>query len=315
VNASIAPVTAASFRDLLAADHVTHVPGVHDPASAALAVRTGSRAVHLSGAAIAATLLARPDVEHTPATQIADRAATITPVLNGVPMLADADLGYENRSDAVWTALAYERSGISGLHLADGENAARAAARIAELASRVPQVALIARATGNGMADTIARCRAYADAGADAVLPVGVDDRAGLGRIRAAIPGVRLAISRSETATGGSALSDAELASYGVRLVLHPLAAVRAAMEAMASAYRRIAEEGAARAGDALPWEEFAELTGQQPVSPVPFIDSIPEYAVEPTPPPWLAPPQPAPTRSAPSPAGVPEADINRLGT
>nr|WP_296070974.1 isocitrate lyase/phosphoenolpyruvate mutase family protein [uncultured Actinoplanes sp.] len=308
-------MTAASFRDLLAADHVTHVPGVFDPVSAALAVRAGSRAVHLSGAAIAATLLARPGVEHTPATQIADRAATVSPVLGGVPMLADADAGYENRSDAVWTALAYERSGISALHLDDGENAALAAARIAELAARVPQIVLIARATGTGMADTIARCRAYADAGADAVLPVGVDDRAGLGRIRAAVPGVRLAISRAETATGGSTPTDAELAAYGVRLVLHPLAAVRAALEAMASAYRRIAEEGTTPPDDLLPWAEFTELTGQVPVPPAPFIHSIPEYAVEPTPPPWLAPPRSAPARSTPVPAGTPEADLNRLGT
>ncbi len=64
---------------MLAADHLTHVPGVWDPASAALAVRAGHRAVHLSGAAIAATMLGRPDLDRTPATQLADRAATLVP--------------------------------------------------------------------------------------------------------------------------------------------------------------------------------------------------------------------------------------------
>ena len=42
-------MSAADLRAMLAADQVTHVPGVYDPASAALAVRAGHRAVHLSG--------------------------------------------------------------------------------------------------------------------------------------------------------------------------------------------------------------------------------------------------------------------------
>lgn len=287
-------MTAAALRDLLAADHLTHVPGVYDPASAALAVRAGNRAVLLSGAAIAATMLGRPGAEHTPPTQIADRAAVLRPALGGVPLLADADFSYDDRADAVWTALAYERSGISGLHLQDGANAARATTRIAELAERVPQVVVVARATAAGPADMIARCRAYAAAGADAVLPVGVEDRARLAEIQSALPGVRLAISRSETEGGGTALTDDELAKLGVRLVLHPLAAVRAALAAMSAAYREISEEGQARPEGLLPWERFAELTGQEPVLPV---TSISRYAGEPSPEPWMAPPRPAPAR------------------
>lgn len=302
-------MTAATLRDLLDADHVTHVPGVFDPASAAVAVRAGNKAVLLSGSAVAATMRERPGVEVTPPTQIADRAATIKPALGGVPLLADADLGYDDRSDAVWTALAYQRAGIDGLHLDDGANPARATTRIAELSERVPSVVVIARATGTGPADMIARCRAYAAAGAHAVLPVGVEDRGRLGEIRNALPGVRLAISRSESSTGGTRMSDAELAALGVRLVLHPLAAVRAALAAMAAAYREILEEGEARPGGLLPWPEFAELTGQEPVPP---LQGISRYAGEQSPEPWLAVPRPAPGR--PSPSGPSEGqDLQRL--
>ncbi|NMO51628.1 methylisocitrate lyase [Actinoplanes sp. TBRC 11911] len=301
-------MTAATLRDLLDADHVTHVPGVFDPASAALAVRAGNRAVLLSGAAVAATMRGRPGVEVTPPTQIADRAATIKPALGDVPLLADADLGYDDRSDAVWTALAYERAGVGGLHLDDGANPARATTRIAELAERVPSVVVIARATGTGPADMVARCRAYAAAGAHAVLPVGVADRARLTEIRNALPGVRLAISRSESATACPALSDAELAALGVRLVLHPLAAVRSALAAMAAAYREILDEGEAQ--QELSWAEFAELTGQEPVPP---LQDISRYAGEPSPEPWLNPPRPRPGRPSPSgPSGV-QQDVERL--
>src|SRR3954468_19121118 len=101
-------MTAAALRAMLAAEQVTHVPGVYDPASAVLAVRAGHRAVHLSGAAISATMLGRSDLGFTSATQIADRAAVLAPALGGVPLLADVILGDDGRDDAVWTALSYQ---------------------------------------------------------------------------------------------------------------------------------------------------------------------------------------------------------------
>ncbi|MEU4221735.1 isocitrate lyase/phosphoenolpyruvate mutase family protein [Actinoplanes sp. NPDC026623] len=253
-------MTAADLRAMLVAGHVTHAPGVYDPASAALAVRAGHRAVHLSGPAISATMLGRPDLGFAPATQIADRAATLLPALGGVPLLADADVGYDDPDHAVWTALAYRRAGISGLCLDDGDDAGLTAARIAALVERVPEVVLIARAGGRGLDETFERCRAYAAAGADAVLPVGVRE-ADLGRLRAALPGVPMVVCRSEAATGGGRLTGAELAGLGVGLVLHPLAAVLAALRAASLAYRAIAEEGDAERVDRMPPAVYATLT------------------------------------------------------
>jgi 2-methylisocitrate lyase-like PEP mutase family enzyme len=265
-------MTTADLRALLAADHVTHAPGVYDPASTALAVRAGHRAVHLSGAAIAATMLARPGLASAPATQIADRAATLAAALGGVPLLADADIGFESPDHAVWTALAYQRAGISGLCLADDEDADRSAARIAALAGQVPAVTLIVRARGRGRAETIERCRASAAAGAHAVLPAVVDEGADLGAVHAALPGVPLVVCRSEAATGGRRLTDAELAGLGVRLVLHPLAAVLAALRAASLTYRAIADEGSAERVDRLPLGAFATLTE---AAVAPAIDRI----------------------------------------
>jgi methylisocitrate lyase len=248
-------MTAADLRAMLAADHVTHVPGVYDPASAALALRAGHRAVHLSGAAIAATMLGRPDVEYAPATQIADRAALLAPALGGVPLLADATVGYDRPDDAVWTALAYRRAGISGICLADGDDPGPAADRITTLIEQAPAIVVIAHASGRGLTETIARCRAYAVAGAHAVLPVGVDDADDLGRIAGALPGVPLVISRAEAGPG-----DRELAALGVRLVLHPLAAVLAALRGASLAYRAIADSGDADRVDRMPLPAFATL-------------------------------------------------------
>jgi methylisocitrate lyase len=253
-------VSAADLRAMLVADRVTHVPGVYDPASTALAVRAGHRAVHLSGAAIAATMLGRPDLSYTPATQIADRAAVLAPALGGVPLLADAAIGYDDPDQAVWTALAYQRAGISALRLDDGDDVRLAVARIVALVEQAPEVMLIAQAGGRGLTETIERCRAYAAAGADAVLPDGVDEGDDLGRLHAELPGVPLVVSRSETASGGSRLTDAELADLGVRLVLHPLTAVLAALRAESLVYRAIADGGDATGVDRIPLAVFATL-------------------------------------------------------
>jgi 2-methylisocitrate lyase-like PEP mutase family enzyme len=251
-------MTAADLRAMLVADHLTHVPGVWDPASAALAVRAGHRTVHLSGAAISATVLGQPDLGFARATQIADRAAILRPALGGVPLLADADIGYDSPDNAVWTAIAYERAGISGICLDDGSSAMR----ITALAERAPGVAVIARVRGGAeLTDTIERCRAYAAAGADAVLPEDLNEPADLARLRRALPGVPLVVSRSEAGTGRGRLTGDQLAGLGVRLVLHPLAAVLAALRAASLAYRAIADDGDAEQVDRMPVATLATLT------------------------------------------------------
>jgi methylisocitrate lyase len=265
---------------MLAADRVTHVPGVYDPVTAVLAVRAGHRAVHLSGAAVSAIAMGRPDLPHAHATQIADRASTLTPALGGVPLLADSDAGYDDPRNAVWTGLAYARAGISGLHLADQARPGRrghpsgkevaeigpAAATISALAAQVPQLALIARIeayAGHGLDETIVRCAAYADAGADAVVPAGVGSLDDLARLHEALPGVPLVIDRSEAGGNPPAGSDAELVAAGVRLVLHPVSALLAAMRAASLTYRAIAEEGSAEPVDRMPWAAFTGLAGR----------------------------------------------------
>ncbi|XVV17078.1 isocitrate lyase/phosphoenolpyruvate mutase family protein [Actinoplanes sp. CA-131856] len=222
-----------SSTDLLAPGGVTHVPGVYDPASAALAVRAGIRAAYLSGEAIAATMLEPSTVS---ATQIADRAAVLRSFLGGVPLLADANVGFEDPDAAVWAALSYQRAGIGGIVLSEGS-----ALRVAAVKERAPGVLVIASAPGDTPGELIASCRALAAAGADAVLPLGARET-DLRSLHAALPDVRLVLNRTEGASGGGRhLSDPELAEAGVILVLHPLTAVLAALRAASVAYHALA--------------------------------------------------------------------------
>ncbi|GAA1373395.1 isocitrate lyase/PEP mutase family protein [Catellatospora chokoriensis] len=273
-------MTAAALRALLAAGGVTHLPGVYDPPTATLAVRAGHRAAHLSGAACAALDLGLPDLGYVHGTHIAERAARITPALGGVPLLADADTGYGDALQAVWTARRYAAAGVSGLHLedqvmpkrcghlagkelADADTAARKIRAVVSDGTGIVVVARTDAYTVTGLDDAIARGRAYAAAGADAVFLEGVSGLDELGRAHAALPGVPLVLNRSEAAGDTSAAaSDAELAAVGVRLVLHPVAPLLAALHAADRAYREIAATGLASVAR-LAWSEFTGLVGQ----------------------------------------------------
>lgn len=263
------------MRALLGGATVTHVPGIYDPMTAALAVRAGHRAVLLSGQAVSALALGRPDLGFGHATLIADRAAVLTPALEGIPLLADADAGFDEPRPAVWAALSYVRAGISGLHLSDrmpgrpGDSglvgAGDAVAKISALHREVPALALVARTeayASGGLPAAIDRCRQYARVGADAVLPAGLQDAQELAELHRALPGVPLVIDRSESERGGSQLPDADLAEVGVRLVLHPLAGLLAALRAVSRTYRAILDNGTPEPVDRLPVAAFTTLAG-----------------------------------------------------
>jgi 2-methylisocitrate lyase-like PEP mutase family enzyme len=243
------------LRALLGLGQLIHAPGVFDPLSARLAIRAGHRAVHLSGAALAA---GRPGAELLSGYEIADRAATLAPVLGGVPLLADAGVGFDDPDQAVWTGLALARAGVSGLCLPYGP-------AISALAGQVPQLTLIVTI------DMYAVRRAAAD-GAHVVIPGGVRDPSVLARLASAIPGVPLAVERPEAAA--TTVTDAALAEAGVRLVLHPMTALLAAMRAASVTYREIFESGHADRVDRLPAAAVRELVAEFEDDPADHIDT-----------------------------------------
>ncbi|XVU21031.1 isocitrate lyase/phosphoenolpyruvate mutase family protein [Actinoplanes sp. CA-054009] len=262
-----------SSTDLLAPGGITHVPGVYDPASAALAVRAGIRAAYLSGEAIAATMLEPSTVS---ATQIADRAAVLGSFLGGVPLLADANVGFEDPDAAVWAALSYQRAGIKGIMLSEGT-----ALRVAAVKERAPGVLVIASAPGDTLGELIASCRALASAGADAVFPLAARET-DLRSLHEALPGVRLVLNRTEGASGGGRhLSDPELAAAGVTLVLHPLTAVLAALRAASVAYHALATPPSAAAPAASTQTATPTLAPDLPGPTIPAARSAPVEAVD----------------------------------
>ena len=59
------------------------------------------------------------------------------------------------------------------------------------------------------------------------------------------------------------AIPDAALASYGVRLVIHPVGAMLAALRATRAVYSAIAAEGSALSVERATWDDLTGLLGQ----------------------------------------------------
>ncbi|WP_372734126.1 oxaloacetate decarboxylase [Nocardioides sp.] len=272
------PSAPQALRALLAGEDLVALPGAYDAVSALLARRAGARGLHLSGATVSAVDLGVPDLGFVHATDIA-RRATVLSEASGLPVLADADTGYGNALQARHTTIAYAAAGVAGLHLEDqvapkrcGHLGGKAVVDLAEAAGRIRAavdadsgLVIVARTDALsvlGVDAVLERCRAFVDAGADAVFVEGAD-LAVLEAVHAALPGVPLVHSRSEA--GGpveDGPTDVELAALGVRIVIHPVSAVLAAARAQAEVYAAIMTQGNAGATTRITWSELTDLVG-----------------------------------------------------
>lgn len=90
---SLATRMRPSIADLLAAPGPLVLPGVYDALSATLAVEAGFRAVFVSGFAMAATRLGRPDFGLLTQTEVLDTARLVCAAVP-CPVIVDIDTGY-----------------------------------------------------------------------------------------------------------------------------------------------------------------------------------------------------------------------------
>ncbi|WP_181309709.1 isocitrate lyase/PEP mutase family protein [Nocardioides campestrisoli] len=278
-----ATASAQRLRELLDGPAVVRLPGVFDAPSAALAAQAGASAVCLSGATVSAVDLGVPDLGFVHGTDIARRAASLVPSLDGVPLLADADTGYGHALQARQTARSYAAAGIAGLHLEDQESpkrcghlagksvvdAAEAAGRVRAAVEAGTGLVVVARTDAlsvRGLSSVVERCLAFADAGADAVFVEGAG-LAELEEVAAALAarGHRTPQVYNRSEAGGaidSGPGDEELYQVGVRLVIHPVSALLAAAYAVRRAMNEILTSGHAGSVDRLAWPELTDLVG-----------------------------------------------------
>jgi oxaloacetate decarboxylase len=237
------------FRAILEGKRCVHPASVFDPISARIAEDLDFELGMLAGSVASLAVLGAPDIILLTLSEFAAQAYRIGRAGN-LPLLVDADHGYGNALNVMRTVDELETAGVAALTIEDTELPAAFGAdkmklvsieegvgkmRAAIVARQDRELAVVGRtaaASLTGIDDAVARARAYAASGVDALFFVGIKKRGELDAIAAA---VKLPIILGGA---GAELEDAEyLGSRGVRIALQGhlpiMAAVQAVYEAM----------------------------------------------------------------------------------
>jgi 2-methylisocitrate lyase-like PEP mutase family enzyme len=176
-------MSAATLRALHVPGDPLVLPNAWDAATARLVEQAGFPAVATTSSGVAEAL-GYEDGEHTPAGEMLAAVARIARTVT-VPLTADMEAGYG--LDDAELAQSLVDAGAAGLNLEDTDHpnhpalvsvdrhAARIA-RIKESADLVLNARIDVHLRGGETPDALERARAYADAGADCVYPIGIAD-------------------------------------------------------------------------------------------------------------------------------------------
>ena len=175
------------FRQMLSDPGIITAPGAYDCLTAAIIEKTGFAAVYMTGAGTSVARIGYPDLALATATEMMSNAAAIAATV-GLPVIADADTGYGGTMNVRRTIREYERTGVAAVHIEDQQFPKRCGhlddkrvVPIDEMVQKIRAAAdartdddftLIVRTDAlavTGWDDTMRRCDAFTEAGADAL--------------------------------------------------------------------------------------------------------------------------------------------------
>ena len=249
----------SEFAKKLKSGKLLRFPGAYNPLVAKLIEQIGYDGIYVSGG-VMANDLGFPDIGLTTLNDVANRSHQIARVTN-LPTIIDIDTGFGEPMNVSRTIQTIETLGVSGCHIEDQTNPKRCGhLDNKELVSTQDMVKkikaatdarvdknflIIARTDANaveGLDKTIARCKAYVDAGADMIFPEAMKDESEFEKMRKELSSYLLA---NMTEFGKSKLlTKEELENLGYNLVIYPVTTQRLAMKNVEDGLRQIFEEG-----------------------------------------------------------------------
>jgi methylisocitrate lyase len=250
----------ARLRAAVEAERPLQIVGAVNAYAALLAQRAGFRALYLSGAGVANASFGLPDLGMTSLNDVCEDVRRISGA-SALPLLVDADTGWGTAFNIARTTRELTRAGAGGMHLEDQVSAKRCGHRPgkalvpqAEMVDRIKaavdartddQFVIMARTDAHaveGQQAALARAAAYVAAGADMIFAEALKT---LEEYREFVARARVPVLANITEFGQTPLfTREELAGAGVRLVLYPLSAFRAAAKAHEVIYGAIRKEG-----------------------------------------------------------------------
>jgi 2-methylisocitrate lyase-like PEP mutase family enzyme len=267
---------AVVFRDLHAADGLFVMPNPWDAASAKVLAGLGFPALATTSAGVAYTV-GRPDGASQVSRDVALANARLVISGSNLPVSADLEYGFAEDLDGIAETFTLAAdAGLVGGSIEDStgrdddpirpldEAAERVAAAVAAVRALPFPFTLTARAENflhgrPDLDDTIARLRAFDEAGADVLFAPGLPD---LDAVRAVVAAVRRPVS----VIAAPQFTVAELAACGVRRVSVGSGFARATLGALVRAGREVAERGTfGYLADALTYQHAnALMTGDE---------------------------------------------------
>lgn len=246
------------LRQLLAGPELLLMPCCFDGLSARLVEQAGFPLTFMSGFAVSAARLARPDTGLISYGEMLDQGRSILEAVN-IPVIGDGDTGYGNAANVQRTVEGYARAGFAGIMIEDqlapkrcGHTRGKAVVDRAEALARI-RAAVRAREGGadilimartdaravKGFDEALWRMRAFADLGADILFLEAPRDEAEMRRFCEETPGPRMANMLEEGLT--PVLPPERLAEIGYKIAAYPLTLLNAAVYAMREALDELA--------------------------------------------------------------------------
>ncbi|HEV2007597.1 MAG TPA: isocitrate lyase/phosphoenolpyruvate mutase family protein [Burkholderiales bacterium] len=244
------------LRAILAGTRCLSPATVYDALSARVAEAVGYEIGLLSGSVSSSTTLAAPDLAVQTLTEFADQVRRIMRV-SKLSLLVDADHGYGNALNVMRTVRELEHAGVSALTIEDMALPARfgqhedtnelisldemvGKLRAAVHAREDPSLVIagrIAALKAEGVERAVARAKAYATTGIDAIFITGLEKLSDFEAVRAAID---LPII---VGTAPDVRRD-DLAARGVRILLQGHSAIAAVVKALHETYLHLYSGG-----------------------------------------------------------------------
>jgi methylisocitrate lyase len=249
----------AQFRKRLASGELLQFPGAHAPIVARIVEELGFDGIYISGAALSAEL-ALPDIGLTTLEEVAMRGRQIARVTD-LPAIIDADTGFGEPMNAARTVRELEDAGLAGCHIEDQVLPKRCGhldnkvlvdtatmvqkIKAAASARRDKNFLIMARTDAKeseGLAAAIARCKAYVDAGAEAIFPEAMHSEADFAAFRAAFS-VPLLANLTEFGKTPLLTKD-QLKNLGYNIAIYPVTSLRLAMKGVEDGYAALKRDG-----------------------------------------------------------------------
>ena len=192
------------LRSVIAGPRCIYPGSVYDAISARIAEDLGFEAGMFAGSIASFTVLGAPDIVVLTLTEFAQQAYRINRATK-LPLLVDADHGYGNALNVKRTVEELETAGVSALTIEDtvlptsygasgpalipiGEGVGKMKAALAGRQDK--RLVIVGRTSAmsiTGVDDTIARLKAYEEAGVDMLFIVGAKTRAQLDAVASAV--------------------------------------------------------------------------------------------------------------------------------